>query len=87
MSHLTRRRAIQGAGLAATALALPFTARTQKKSPRIGILIDMPGPYAEARRTEILQEAEGSWGLFKLLNTIPPDRAFKPLAESRCPLV
>ncbi len=48
MSHLTRRHAIQGAGLAAAALVLPFGARAQKKSLKIGILTDMSGPYAEA---------------------------------------
>ncbi len=32
-------------------------------------------------------EAKGPWDLVKLVATVPPDQAFRPLAESRCPLV
>lgn len=31
-------------------------------------------------------ESKGSWDLYKLVETIPGDRAFRPLAESDCPL-
>ncbi len=32
-------------------------------------------------------ESKGPWDLYKLSATIPPDQAFQPLSESRCPLV
>ncbi len=32
-------------------------------------------------------ESTGEWDLYKLVNTIPGDKAFRPLAESECPLV
>ncbi|MDP2119199.1 MAG: ABC transporter substrate-binding protein [Hoeflea sp.] len=32
-------------------------------------------------------ESTGEWDLYKLINTIPGDEAFRPLAESECPLV
>lgn len=32
-------------------------------------------------------ESTGEWDLYKLINTIPGDQAFRPLAESECPLV
>ncbi len=32
-------------------------------------------------------ESTGEWDLFKLVQTIPADQAFVPLAESQCPLV
>lgn len=32
-------------------------------------------------------ESKGEWDLMKVLRTIPGDQAFKPLAESTCPLV
>jgi branched-chain amino acid transport system substrate-binding protein len=32
-------------------------------------------------------ESKGPWDLVKLVTTVPPDQAFRPLAESRCPLV
>lgn len=32
-------------------------------------------------------ESKGPWDLVKLVATVPPDQAFRPLAESRCPLV
>lgn len=38
-------------------------------------------------QTKTPAEAKDPWDFFKLLSTIPPDRAFKPLAESGCPLV
>jgi branched-chain amino acid transport system substrate-binding protein len=38
-------------------------------------------------RTKTPAESKGPWDFFTLLDTIPPDRAFKPLAESGCPLV
>ena len=31
-------------------------------------------------------ESEGPWDLVKLVATVPPDQAFRPLAESPCPL-
>ena len=33
------------------------------------------------------QESKGAWDLVKLVATVPPDQAFRPLAESHCPLV
>lgn len=38
-------------------------------------------------QTKTPAESQDPWDFFKLLSTIPPDRAFKPLAESGCPLV
>lgn len=38
-------------------------------------------------RTKTLAEAKEPWDFFKLLATIPPDRAFRPEAEGGCPLV
>ena len=32
-------------------------------------------------------ESKGAWDLYKLLDTIPADQAFRPLAEGGCPLV
>lgn len=32
-------------------------------------------------------ESKGPWDYYKLLQTIPGDEAFRPLSESRCPLV
>ena len=32
-------------------------------------------------------ESKGPWDLVKLVATVPPDQAFRPLADSRCPLV
>ncbi|MGH1574826.1 ABC transporter substrate-binding protein [Methylobacterium sp. P31] len=32
-------------------------------------------------------ESKGEWDLYKLLDTIPADQAFRPLAEGGCPLV
>ncbi|MDQ2803286.1 MAG: ABC transporter substrate-binding protein [Pseudomonadota bacterium] len=48
MSLLTRRRAVQGAGLGAASLLLPVSARGKARSLKIGVLSDMSGPYAEA---------------------------------------
>ena len=33
------------------------------------------------------QESKGDWDYFKLLATIPPEQAFRPLNEGNCPLV
>lgn len=33
------------------------------------------------------EESKGPWDLVKLVATIPPDQAFRPLARSKCPLV
>jgi branched-chain amino acid transport system substrate-binding protein len=33
------------------------------------------------------QESKGPWDLVRLVATVPPDQAFRPLAESHCPLV
>jgi branched-chain amino acid transport system substrate-binding protein len=33
------------------------------------------------------QESKGPWDLVKLVATVPPDQAFRPLSESHCPLV
>ncbi|WP_315838456.1 ABC transporter substrate-binding protein [Bradyrhizobium prioriisuperbiae] len=33
------------------------------------------------------EESQGPWDLVKLVATIPPDQAFRPLDRSRCPLV
>ncbi len=32
-------------------------------------------------------EAKGPWDLVKLVATIPPDQAFRPLERSKCDLV
>lgn len=32
-------------------------------------------------------ESKGDWDLYKLLATIPADQAFRPVAESECPLL
>jgi len=32
-------------------------------------------------------ESKGEWDLYKLIGTTPGDQAFRPLAESKCPLV
>jgi len=32
-------------------------------------------------------ESKGEWDVYKLLDTIPADQAFRPLAEGGCPLV
>ena len=32
-------------------------------------------------------ESKGPWDLYKLVATVPPDQAFQPLSESRCPLI
>jgi len=33
------------------------------------------------------EESKGSWDVYKVLQTIPGDQAFRPLSESECPLV
>jgi branched-chain amino acid transport system substrate-binding protein len=33
------------------------------------------------------QESKGDWDYFKLLATIPPEQAFRPMTEGNCPLV
>jgi len=32
-------------------------------------------------------ESKGPWDLYKLVTTVPPDQAFQPLSQSRCPLI
>jgi branched-chain amino acid transport system substrate-binding protein len=32
-------------------------------------------------------ESKGPWDYYKLVSTIPPEQAFRPLAEGGCPLV
>ena len=32
-------------------------------------------------------ESKSTWDLYKVLQTVPGDKAFSPLAESKCPLV
>jgi hypothetical protein len=32
-------------------------------------------------------ESKGPWDLVKLIATVPPEEAFRPLSESKCPLV
>jgi hypothetical protein len=32
-------------------------------------------------------ESKGPWDLVKLITTVPPEEAFRPLSESKCPLV
>lgn len=44
------------------------------------------------RQTYIAQvktpaESKGPWDLYKILETVPPEHSWKPLAESNCPLV
>jgi branched-chain amino acid transport system substrate-binding protein len=33
------------------------------------------------------EESKGDWDVFKIVGTIPADKAFRPLAEGKCPLV
>ena len=33
------------------------------------------------------EEQKGEWDLYKIAATVPGDKAFRPLAESACPLV
>jgi branched-chain amino acid transport system substrate-binding protein len=33
------------------------------------------------------EESKGEWDLYKLINTVPGDEAYRPLSESECPLV
>lgn len=32
-------------------------------------------------------ESKGPWDLYKLVASVPPDQAFQPLSESRCPMI
>jgi branched-chain amino acid transport system substrate-binding protein len=32
-------------------------------------------------------ESKGEWDIYKVLETIPGDEAFRPMSEGRCPLV
>ena len=32
-------------------------------------------------------ESKGPWDVYKLVATVPPDQAFQPLSESRCPMM
>ena len=32
-------------------------------------------------------ESKGPWDLFKILGTVPGDKAFRPMSEGGCPLV
>jgi branched-chain amino acid transport system substrate-binding protein len=43
-----------------------------------------PAYLFEVKRPE---ESTGSWDLYKLLQTTPPEEAFRPLAEGGCPIV
>ncbi len=45
---------------------------------------ERPGQLPEVKTPG---ESKGSWDLVKLVSTVPPDQAFRPLADSRCPLV
>ena len=33
------------------------------------------------------KESTGEWDLYKILATVPGDKAFRPAAESECPLL
>ena len=33
------------------------------------------------------EESRGAWDYYKLLQTVPAEEAFRPLAEGQCPLV
>ena len=33
------------------------------------------------------EESKGPWDYYKLISTIPAEEAFRPLAQSECPLV
>jgi branched-chain amino acid transport system substrate-binding protein len=33
------------------------------------------------------EESKGPWDYYKLLATIPADRAFRPVSEGACPLL
>ncbi|MDQ7776335.1 MAG: hypothetical protein Q4615_10805 [Paracoccus aminovorans] len=33
------------------------------------------------------EESTGEWDVYKLVNTIPGEEAYRPLSESTCPLV
>jgi branched-chain amino acid transport system substrate-binding protein len=32
-------------------------------------------------------ESTGKWDYFKLVATVPPEKAFRPMSEGNCPLV
>jgi branched-chain amino acid transport system substrate-binding protein len=38
-------------------------------------------------QVKTLAESKGPWDLVKLVTTVPPEEAFRPLSESKCPLV
>jgi branched-chain amino acid transport system substrate-binding protein len=38
-------------------------------------------------RTKTEAESKGPWDLLSLVATTPPDQAFRPLSEGKCPLV
>lgn len=38
-------------------------------------------------RVKTLQESKSAWDYYQVLETVPGDQAFHPLAESKCPLV
>ena len=44
-------------------------------------------PPAYLFRVKTPAESKGPWDLYDLLDTIPGDRAFRPLNEGNCPLV
>ena len=79
---------------------LPGAASAQytDSSIRIGVLADMSGVVADiqgvgdvvAARMAIADHGgaiRGPWDLLEVIRTIPAEAAFRPLAQSDCPLV
>ena len=44
-------------------------------------------PDVPAARSRHRPESKGEWDAFKIVQTIPADKAFRPLNEGGCPLV
>ena len=38
-------------------------------------------------RVKTPEESKGEWDVFSLVDTVPGDIAFRPLADSKCPLL
>jgi branched-chain amino acid transport system substrate-binding protein len=70
-------------------------AADMKKSPAEDALFGKSDIRADGRVTHpvyLMQarrpaDSHAKWDVFALLDTIPPERAFRPLADGKCPLV
>ena len=38
-------------------------------------------------RTKTPAESKGPWDMYEILTTIPAEKAFRPLADGKCPMV